>query len=140
MHERIPNLNHNLAIKYEQHALETRKKKYKVDVYFSLIDFRIVLQHLWHFWLFLHHPSCNPGHMKKQNLKDFDRTLNTHFTSNVQTYIGTIQRKIQQNERQIQCGEEENWSATPSNWPWYKIFDSLFANTSKIIEIPQGVD
>jgi hypothetical protein len=54
--------------------------------------------------------------------------------------MGTMQRKIQQNERQIQCGKEENWGAPPLNWPWYKIFDSLFANTLKIVEIPQGVD
>ncbi len=60
------------------------------------------------FWLFLHHPPCSPGHRKKQNLEDFDAILNTHFTSNVQTYMGTMQRKNQQNERQIQCGEEEN--------------------------------
>jgi hypothetical protein len=46
--------------------------------------------------------------MKKQNLEDFDAILNIHFTSNVQTYMGTMQRKIQQNERQIQCGKEEN--------------------------------
>ncbi len=30
--------------------------------------------------------------------------------------------------------------APPLNWPWYEIFDYLFANIAKIDGIPHGVD
>jgi hypothetical protein len=45
---------------------------------------------------------------------------------------------VQQNERQVQCRQEEDrfTSAPPSNWPWYKRFDYLCGDTTKIDGLP----
>jgi hypothetical protein len=49
----------------------------------------------------------NMNLMKKQNWKDFATIVNIHFPSDVQ-HTWRQCRDIQQNERQVQCGEETN--------------------------------
>jgi len=76
--------------------------------------------------------------MRKQNLKVF-ANVNNHFPNDVQCIWAQCRDKF--NKMKDKYNVEKKKTAIigvlPLDWPWYGIFDCLFASTTKIVGYPK---